>query len=564
MPTHKLPPGIPDRKTASKDDLNFLMGQTRFVYRIFTDKCRSPRVTQGFVAHKYRDYVDGINVTQLLSNDESRYFLALSHIENQENSPWISTTRLWDWAMWRLKSPGEKMTGARVAVIDLLCLQELQARASGLSSERFNGQVIHVLDAISRAELRSASDKPLKEEMVQRARDRANSADEVLIYAMIPTGAIVSTFNLSDIHSSVPRNFTTDSSPASDNQKKKLWKLRRPGKDKHDANQERWGQFRNMRYGWIKELDKEKWDTSHHGRKITELAYSFLEERVNEINTILSQLDNMFKPAADSDPATSSTTESTVLNLIESDGDGDGKERNDDDYNSASSSCASTQLADLIDRAGIYELDADIGSLASLVSAVSRLTTSSKGQFSQESLKNPVPGSNDKPSTNSSELLANLSLLPKSYHTFECPFGLTSNLTPVKQGAKPSGAANESPQDEINSKIAEAQQSINIFCDQLIILASSILEPYWNVKQRKEKDWDILKHAIVEFVKPEVGRMEKITRGLGEIDGIESSGILERFEKSYPPYQWVTSKPPSKGRRVAKIASKILPKKVMY
>ncbi|CAE6409085.1 unnamed protein product [Rhizoctonia solani] len=553
----KLLSGIIDRKKAPKEELDFLMGQTRFLYRVYTEECRSPRVSQGFIAHKFRNDVHNINAARLLANDDTRYLSGLNHLESQENSPWISTTRLWDWAMWRLMSSHEKMKSACVAVIDLLHFPELQLQPgdtyqSDLSLERFHGQIIHALDVIKRVEVQSPLGKAPSSEVVKRARDRANAADEVLVYAIIPSSSVVSTFSLQDIRPSVPRQFATGLNADSDNQKMK--RRRKAHKPKDEDYKEQVGRFRNTRYNWTREIDKEKWDTDKHGRKFAELAYAFLKQGEAQR---LTRLDGM--PQHDISLIQTNTgslgVDPTRLDKTPQEVSG-GVEVNDehvgaaDDHDSTSSGEGSTRLADVFGRAGIYEMDAEAGSMASLTSAYSRLTTASKVFSSQESLSGPIPESIEGPK-NDQALLINLSMLPKAYHMS------TKGLDPSKGIVEASEPTSPPSKDESISKKSEAQREINIFCDQLLILSSSILEPYWNTKQRKGKDWDILKHAIVESVKPKITRMEDATAHSGE-EEVNPDVIYESFEKHYPPYQWVTSKPTSKGRKLfEKVTSKI-------
>ncbi|CAE6417380.1 unnamed protein product [Rhizoctonia solani] len=547
----KLLPGIFDRKKASKDDLDYLMGQTRFLYRVFTHDCRSPRTDDGFIAHKYRDSGPELNIAQLLLNDDTRYRSALMHIENDENTPWISTTRVWDWAMWKLMSPSEKMEGARVAIIDLLHFPQLALQGKGtldLSLDRFQGQIVHALDAINRLELQKSSAAPLSSDMVQRARDRANSADEVLVYAMIPSSAIVSTFSLQDIQPSVPPTFVADPIAEPDYQKSIRRRLQKVIKIKDDINshKQQIGLFRQTRHAWIKRLDKEKWDTEKHGHKVTDLAYAFLKERATQIGLTLPQLDNMLNPNVESGQNTSS--EIAKLNKTDRQTpDGTGREeigddRNGSDAGSASSAEVSIQLADLIGQVGVYEMDADTGSLTSLVSAYSRLTTSSKDFSSQESLAAAITEPTESTSIGNS-LLINLSMLPKNYHGQK--FGSIDRPTEISEAVG-------LPLRDSDPKSSDVQRSINIFCDQLLILSSSILEPYWNIKQRKIKDWEVLKHAIVESTKPKVWSLEKRTTGVGEVAEIHTGVIFDKFEKNYPPYQWIAKKPASKGKRASK------------
>ncbi|KDN33774.1 hypothetical protein RSAG8_13133, partial [Rhizoctonia solani AG-8 WAC10335] len=537
---------IPDRKKASIEELDFLMGQTRFLYRVFTDDCRSPLTSDGFIADKYRDNGSDLNVAQLLVNDDTRYLSGLQHIESQENSssPWISTTRVWDWAMWRLRSPNEKMESARVAVIDLLHFPRLQLQLEGtseLSSDRFQGQIIHALGAIKRLELQNPSAPPFSKEMVQRARDRANSADEVLVYAMIPDSAVVSTFSLSDIWPSVPRNFVTD--PID------------PIEIEDNGDKQQIGRFRLKRDAWIKKLNKERWDTDKLGHKVTELAYSFLHERASQIGLTLSQLNSMLNLELESNQATSPQIESNNAHCETPDdveGADSGNDRGasgGDDGGSISSTEDSIRLADVVGQARFYEMDAEAGSLDSLASARSRLTTASKYFSSQESLAAPIADPTGSTWLTDHSLLIDLSVLPT----------LDQESGSIGRSAEASQAIGLTLKKKSDSKTGEAQRSISIFCDQLLILSSSILEPYWNIKRRKDKDWDILKHAIAESVKLKVVSLENLTTRTGE-EGINTGVILDKFEKSYPPYQWVISKPASKGRvrrAVEKVASKL-------
>lgn len=458
-------------------------------------------------------------------------------------------------------SSHEKMESARVAVIDLLHFPELQLQSGDtyqaeLSSGRFQGQIIHALDAIKRVELQSSSGKAPSSEVVQRARDRANSAEEVLVYAIIPRSSIVSTFNLQDIRSSVPRQFATDPNADLDNQKSKRW--RKAHKPEDDDHKQQVGRFRNTRHSWIRELDKEKWDTDKHDRKVTDLAYAFLKEGEPQIGQRLIQLEKTPQPDISSNQTTTGSLGANATSLgspppNEASDEVEGHDEHVgavDDHDSTSSAQGSTRLADVFGRAGIYEMDTEAGSMASLVSAYPCLSTASNALSSQESLSVPIPESIEGPK-NDQLLLTNLSMLPKAYHKS------SQELDSTKGGAEAAKSTGLPLKDESNSTIGEAQQSINIFCDQLLILPSSILEPYWNTKQRKGIEWGTLKHAIVESVKPNIAWMEQVTGHSGEGKEINPDWIFERFETSYPPYQWVMSRPAGKGRKaLEKVASK--------
>ncbi|CAE6455407.1 unnamed protein product, partial [Rhizoctonia solani] len=210
-----------------------------------------------------------------------------------------------------------------------------------------------------------------------------------------------------------------------------------------------------------------------------------------------------------------------------------GDDRDGSNDGSASIADRSIHLADLIGKVGVYEMDADTGSLTSLVSAYSRLTTSSKGFSSQESLADAVTEPTGSTLIDRS-LLIDLSMLPKNYRGQEL-----SSIRAVEVS------------EAVGLPLGPDKMYIDLWtsllfgslCDQLLILSFSILEPYWNIKQRKLKDWDILKHAIVESTKPKVCRLVQRTTRVGEMDEIHTGVIFDKFEKNYPPYQWVIKKP---------------------
>ncbi|KAH7323296.1 hypothetical protein B0J17DRAFT_239653 [Rhizoctonia solani] len=192
---------VSDRKNYSVHQFDRLMAETRFLFRCFSyvrlPPGRSPiKRDDGFVARKFSDRKQ-IDVATLWENEPARYLSAVEHIDanKPKSSPWISTTRSWDWAIWWMALNKHPLSThkLKIAVIDLTLLPPPGPDTNLAKSSRpHQGIVLHALDLISRAQ----KEKPIPSDKLERVTNYANSADEVLVYAKIPLSAIVSTVTL--------------------------------------------------------------------------------------------------------------------------------------------------------------------------------------------------------------------------------------------------------------------------------------------------------------------------------------------------------------------------------
>ncbi|KAG8788358.1 hypothetical protein FRC12_014676 [Ceratobasidium sp. 428] len=183
-----MPPGfsyrwIPQLQDLEPNELQDRATKTNFVFRVFDDTSKAVYTKEtGFTActplgGDFRD-----------RSSQDLHRSVVSHVGRaQINSPWISASRLWDWAVWEMSRRQRRSTSnthVRVAVIDVRKFKS----SSGLD---FDPACIHALQFLN----------PLKEQSdyLKKLENFANIADEILFYGSIPACAVVSVVELEDV-----------------------------------------------------------------------------------------------------------------------------------------------------------------------------------------------------------------------------------------------------------------------------------------------------------------------------------------------------------------------------
>ncbi|CAE6502970.1 unnamed protein product [Rhizoctonia solani] len=200
---------VSDRRDYTTKQFDRLMEETRFLFRCYSynrfPTGKSPlKKDDGFVASKYSNQKKGIDVATLWAKEPARYTSAVDHVDanRPKNSPWISTTRSWDWAIWWMALNKNPLSThkLKIAVIDLTLLPPpVPDTILAKNSRPHQGIVLHALDLISRAN----KEEKIPGDKLERVKNYANSADEVLVYAKIPLSAIVSRVTLDGLKLSI-------------------------------------------------------------------------------------------------------------------------------------------------------------------------------------------------------------------------------------------------------------------------------------------------------------------------------------------------------------------------
>ena len=188
-----LPPTIPAPSNTpqlrDKSDLAHLLGRLSVLYRVFDEKSSTALTDGGFIANAFAGSAD---ISEILGKypTDNDYGELLPHVRNWRrgaNSPWISATPLWLWAIVecvRRCRAGEK--GVGLALID----------NAQLAVSRDAGQVFY---AMERNEIRDDED----------ACQWSNDPQEILIFGALPRKAIISQVLFADIIPHLPPFFFT-------------------------------------------------------------------------------------------------------------------------------------------------------------------------------------------------------------------------------------------------------------------------------------------------------------------------------------------------------------------
>lgn len=266
------------------------MSKIRFLFRVFDPTCLSPyNEKSGFVASKFSSLIGDekeINVSELWSQEDnpSSYDSVVDHLDDQKNkeakrrSPWISTSALWAWAVWRLEFDWARGLDPKLAVIDLQYL-ELDYQSSITTSvnetvhditshppQPYQGLILHALHALS-----IPKSPELQDRLVERRsslENFANAADEVLVFAHIPASAIVSIVEFKDIFPFIPDYFPKT---GTGQECKFEWNT-------YKHNGRRMGRFPAAYHHCAERFPKQTWDanTFELGRSCAKMAYSLL------------------------------------------------------------------------------------------------------------------------------------------------------------------------------------------------------------------------------------------------------------------------------------------------
>ncbi|KAG8742397.1 hypothetical protein FRC10_001579 [Ceratobasidium sp. 414] len=191
--SHRL---IPQLQDWGAEELQDRVANTRFAFRVFDDLSRGTYdPEQGF-----KSYGRGIDEQSLCL-----YQSAAHHVDRsfQVQSPWISASRRWDWALWEMARRSRRYAAnfhIRVAIIDVYAL------SSKLDSPaRPSPHIYHALLLLEPSKLRELGWRSTwSERLPTQLQHFANIADEILFLEHIPASAVVSVVALDDIIRDVP------------------------------------------------------------------------------------------------------------------------------------------------------------------------------------------------------------------------------------------------------------------------------------------------------------------------------------------------------------------------
>ncbi|KAG8685717.1 hypothetical protein FRC08_012949 [Ceratobasidium sp. 394] len=189
--SHCSLPRLQDWNTA---ELQNRVSGTRFAFRVFDDLCRvTYDEEQGFKSRT--------NGPDKLCFHTS----AAHHVDRsfQVQSPWISASRRWNWALWEMRRRSRQYADnchIRVAVIDVYALLN---KLDG--SARSNPHIYHALELLDPDLLdRLGWKSTWSDRLPSQLQNFSNMADEILFLRHIPSSAVVSVIALDDIVGNVP------------------------------------------------------------------------------------------------------------------------------------------------------------------------------------------------------------------------------------------------------------------------------------------------------------------------------------------------------------------------
>lgn len=259
----KLPPTIPSPSNTpqleEKSDLAGLLRRLSLLYRVYDEGSSTVLTDDGFIANAF---AGSANVSEILERypTDDDYRELLRHVRNRHrgaNSPWISITPLWLWAIVECVKrcrAGEK--GVGLALID----------NAQLALSRDVQQVFY---AMERNEIRDD----------HLASQWSNDPQEILIFAALPRKAIISQVLFADIIPHLPPFFfKSHHCRAIENI---CWR-----------NVRTWDRFYFAHNELLSSLQQHRDATSphSHGKRAYDLARSLIEPKWQEVtNDILEE-----------------------------------------------------------------------------------------------------------------------------------------------------------------------------------------------------------------------------------------------------------------------------------
>ncbi|QRV93621.1 hypothetical protein RhiJN_21639 [Ceratobasidium sp. AG-Ba] len=194
MVSNRLYRRIPKPEELKSDEPKLRSVNTRFVFRVF-DKYSQGKYTEegGFIAGRFLN----TNGSAKFPEVEELYASVAQHVDREVfASPWISTSRRWDWAIWEM-CRRQRRSGdidIRVAVIDTATILPVDGQS-------YWGGRIHALQFLKSGYL---GHQNWPKGNLWNLQNFSNMADELMFYGGIPPHAIVSVVNLKKIEVHVP------------------------------------------------------------------------------------------------------------------------------------------------------------------------------------------------------------------------------------------------------------------------------------------------------------------------------------------------------------------------
>ncbi|KAG6824993.1 hypothetical protein H0H92_005152 [Tricholoma furcatifolium] len=286
------------------------------LYRVFDDTSQALfHNDRGFVAPNYARYAQDPDFEledmlvepyrQLESDPDSYYSGIVDHVGYRQSTHWISTTSQWGWAVWemdRRARRGTKKSSIRLAVLD----------ARALYATGTEGRVVYALDILKRQKVRLGPGiiSSTASEALSRAKNFANAAQEVLVFAHIPKEAILSVVTLEEAFAKLPQSYFV----VSPDDHRLVWDTTATaylGKLRHTSYADAKGdlvlRFRSV--GWQSSESTEVLEV--HARECAALAFCFLNWKYESVGARMQEILSCCEPCAcaSSDPPSNQSSE---------------------------------------------------------------------------------------------------------------------------------------------------------------------------------------------------------------------------------------------------------------
>ncbi|KAG9121862.1 hypothetical protein FRC07_002002 [Ceratobasidium sp. 392] len=512
MATYFSHRSIPQLQNQDSERLRERINKTRFAFRVFDKQSQGTYDEEaGFVAAAFCKG-QAIEAPPL-----DPHASVVSHVNRTyTDSPWISASRQWDWAVWEMCRRQQRFgndTDIRIAVVDVYAL-------TSNSKRTFRGQIIHALQFLN----------PLKlDGSLKTLENFANIADELLFYGSIPAHAVVSVVRREDLMCYVPGHDTG-------------WFKSTSFRDAHWA----------MRRDWLSRIN---WDPNSYSLQCANLALSLLRpvyhalkcqtwsiffDVIDNSSLLIEESESAFKAALAIEPMQTLAERVSELTVQDSPISLNTQARTGTPESALELGFrhpANRELAKRLEDLNISETQSAPSSCSDIeFSWAGSSSSSSDESFSdtsgccQETLNNQIV---EQLSAASSEITKSfatmkLSLLLLKEDTIETTLHTAYTQSSVSGSSKTSStaeredcvgliyftAANLLAQHnviltpDIRHQTDQAQRKLEDFKEHFLALAGSA--PFSHVSTMKDADWAVFKARIVEAVDAKLRWLQEI------------------------------------------------------
>ncbi|KAG8701662.1 hypothetical protein FRC09_005209 [Ceratobasidium sp. 395] len=247
--SHRL---IPYLQKLESNKLQERTTKTNFVFRVFDDNSQGTYTEEtGFTAGAFSE--GGFRNKPPQDFHKS----VVAHVEREyKQSPWISASRRWDWAVWEMCRRQQQFgsnINIRVAVIDFHRLRASSRSRMKLDSGPYFNHTVHALQFLKPTESGTSQ--------LTKLEHFANIADELLFYGCIPAYAVLSVVELEDVVHYAPG---------------------------YDAGWLKSTSYRDSHWAMRRDhLSRIKWDAGRYGLECAHLAWALLRPRYNILKSLI-------------------------------------------------------------------------------------------------------------------------------------------------------------------------------------------------------------------------------------------------------------------------------------